>query len=469
MRESDNRNWLILLAIGIGTFMTALDTSVVNTVLPLISRTFESGVAEVEWVVTIYLLLLSGFLLSFGRVGDIRGHKIIYLSGFGIFVLSSVLCGLAKWVIWLVMFRTLQAFGAAMLAANSPAILTKNFPSHERGRALGLQATMTYLGLTVGPSLGGWLATRWGWPLVFYINVPVGLAAFLLSWRVIPHDTNQHPSDKFDLLGALLFLAGLSALLLGLNQGHSWGWTSNPVLGLLIGSGILLTCFIAIERRAESPILDLSLFKLPAFSLTVASAVLNYIGVYSVIFLTPFYLIQGLGLTPAQAGLVLTAQPVIMAVVAPISGSVSDHVGTRLPTIVGMTILGIGLLLLSRLGQESSRFIIMVSLGVVGLGTGIFISPNNSALMGSAPRSRQGIAAGILATARNFGMVLGVGLAGAIFTTVLAHSESVGILSSGIANNVQLGLYRAIQVSFMVSAGVVFLGVFTTAARPKHY
>jgi len=462
MEEPSNHKWWVLLAIGVGTFMTALDTSVVNTILPLISRTFDSSVADVEWVVTIYLLLLSGLLLSFGRLGDMRGHKAIYLSGFGVFVISSMLCGLAKDVAWLVAFRALQALGAAMLAANSPAILTKNFPPAQRGRALGLQATMTYLGLTVGPSLGGWLASEWGWPIVFYINIPVGLAAFLLSWRAIPNDTVRRPAEKFDLAGATLFLSGLSALLLGLNQGHNWGWGSSPILALLFGSVLLLALFLWVERRSSSPMLDLGLFKHHIFTLTAASAVLNYIGVYSGIFLMPFYLIQGLGLTSAQAGLILTAQPVIMAIIAPISGTLSDRVGTRLPAILGMTILTCGLLLLARLDSGSPQSLIMASLGVVGLGTGMFISPNNSALMGSASRNRQGIAAGILATARNFGMVLGVGLAGAVFTTILAIHQP-----SGSGGSTQPGLFEAIRVSFIVAAGITFLGVFTSAARER--
>jgi MFS family permease len=167
------QKWWVLVSVGIGTFMTALDTSVVNTVLPLISKSLNAQISNVEWVITIYLLILSGLLLSFGRLGDLRGHKKVYILGFTVFLANSILCGLATSVSLLVLFRGLQAFGAAMLSANSPAILTKNFPASERGKALGLQATMTYLGLSVGPSLGGWLATQFGWQYVFYINIPV--------------------------------------------------------------------------------------------------------------------------------------------------------------------------------------------------------------------------------------------------------------------------------------------------------
>jgi EmrB/QacA subfamily drug resistance transporter len=450
-----DRKWLVLAAVGVGTFMSALDGSVVNTVLPLVSQAFRSDVASVEWVVTVYLLVVSGLLLSFGRLGDLRGHKVMYVSGFAVFVGSSALCGLAPSVGSLVAFRGLQALGAAMLFANGPAILTGNFPAAQRGQALGLQATMTYLGLTVGPALGGFLAGRLGWRSVFYINVPVGALAVALSARFIPRDSPAEQRGRFDLAGAGAFLLGLVALLLALNEGHDWGWTSFAVLGLALGAAAFIVAFISIERHVTSPMLDLSLFASRLFSASTGSAVLNYICLYSIIFLMPFYLIDGRGLGPAQAGLILTAQPLVMAIAAPLSGTLSDRIGSRLLSSGGMVILGVGLLLLSRLGSESTFGQVAGCLVVVGLGVGIFISPNTSALMGSAPHNRQGIAAGVLATARNVGMVLGVGLAGAIFTTVIAN---------GPAGDSAL-LFAAVRTSFIVAAGVAFLGAIVAAAR----
>lgn len=450
------RKWWVLLAVGIGTFMSALDGSVANIVLPLVSRAFGSDVATVEWVVTLYLLVVSGLLLSFGRLGDLRGHKPVYVVGFAVFVLSSALCGLAPTVGTLIAFRALQALGAAMLFANGPAILTKNFPSAQRGQALGLQATMTYLGLTVGPSLGGWLADQFSWRAVFYINVPVGLLALLLSLRFIPHDPATAQPERFDLAGAVTFMAGLVTLLLGLNEGYAWGWTSPAILGLLATAGLFLGAFVVIERRVPNPMLDLSLFQRRLFSASTASAVLNYICIYSIIFLMPFYLIQGRGLDPAQAGLLLTAQPLVMAVAAPLSGTLSDRIGARLPGTVGMIILAVGMFLLSRLGPQSPPGYVAAALAIVGLGTGTFISPNTSALMGAAPRHRQGIASGVLATARNFGMVLGVGLAGAIFTTVLAMNQG---------GNSTTALFSAVDASFLMATAAAALGVLTSAAR----
>jgi MFS family permease len=188
--------WWILVAVGVGSFMTALDGSVVNIILPVVSQAFKTDVATIEWVVTVYLLVISGLLLSFGRLGDLRGHKLVYMSGFVVFVVSSALCGLAPSVGVLIAARALQAIGGAMFVANSPAILTKNFPASQRGQVLGLQATMTYLGLTVGPSLGGWLTSRYGWEAVFYINIPVGLLAVWLSLYFIPRDAITERTER---------------------------------------------------------------------------------------------------------------------------------------------------------------------------------------------------------------------------------------------------------------------------------
>jgi EmrB/QacA subfamily drug resistance transporter len=459
--KNQNKKWWVLVAIGAGTFMSALDGSVVNTILPVVNRAFGQDVATVEWVVTIYLLVLSGLLLSFGRLGDLRGHKPVYVAGFGVFLIGSVLCGSAPSIQILIAFRAMQALGAAMLSANSPAILTKNFPADQRGQALGIQAAMTYLGLTAGPSLGGWLAQSVGWRSVFYINIPVGILALYLSLRFIPRDQAHPDHEKFDFAGAGLFMAGLVALLLGLNQGHALGWASWPIL-LLLAIGVLaIVGFLAHERRTAYPMLDLSLFTQRSFSGAVACAVLNYICVYTILFLMPFYLIQGRLLNPAQAGLLLTAQPITMAIVAPLAGSLSDRIGVRLLTTMGMAFLGLGLFLLARLGPDSSALQVVLALCTAGLGTGIFISPNTSGLMGSAPRNRQGIASGILATSRNVGMVFGVGLSGAIFTTILAQTP-------GIAN---AGLYQALQVSFLAVVGVAFFGMavsFFSSDNTKH-
>jgi EmrB/QacA subfamily drug resistance transporter len=441
--------WLILLAIGVGTFMSALDGSVVNTTLPVITDDFQTDVATIEWVVTTYLLVVSGLLLSVGRLGDLRGNKSTYISGFVVFVVGSALCGSAPSPLFLIAARALQAIGAAMLFANSPAILTKNFPASQRGQALGLQGAMTYLGLTTGPFLGGWLADTLGWHSVFYINVPIGLIAIWLSLTVIPNDNPTGQAERFDLAGAITFMVGLVTLLYALNQGHSLGWTSPLILGLFIASLLTLGLFIWIEMRTRAPMLDLSLFQRRVFSLSTISPILNYICVYSVLFLTPFYLIQGRGLSASQTGLIMTAQPIIMALTAPLSGKLSDRVGSRLPTTLGMLIMAAGLFLLSRLTLDAPLWLVVLGLAIGGFGTGLFVAPNNSALMGAAPRNRQGIAAGVLALARNVGMVLGIGLTGAIFTTYLSRGNPGG--AGALVQAFDAGLLFASVVSLLAA------------------
>jgi EmrB/QacA subfamily drug resistance transporter len=457
MDDLDNRmesRWPVLLAVGIGTFMSALDGSVVNTILPLIRTMLKSDIVTIEWVVTIYLLVVSGLLLTFGRLGDIYGHKSLYVIGFVIFIIGSALCGMSISAGLLIGFRAFQASGAAILFANSPAILTQNFPSNRRGQALGLQASMTYFGLTVGPSLGGWLAYRYTWRVVFYINIPIGILALILSLRFIPKEMGLKRENGFDLKGALVFLFGLVALLLGLNQGSHWGWGSWRVQALLACSASVLFAFFILEKRSSSPMLDLSLFRGRIFSSSAVAAVFNYISLYSIMFLMPFYLIQGRGLNTSYAGFVLTAQPIVMAVAAPISGALSDRIGSRLPATLGMAILSTALLLLAFSGKSTPLRLIAASLALAGLGTGMFISPNTSALMGDAPRNRQGIAAGVLAISRNVGMVLGVGIAGAILT-------------SKAGNGGGAELYSAVDTGFGVASGFAAMASIVSLFRGK--
>lgn len=435
-RTDDRAKWAVLAAVGVGTFMSALDASIVGSLLPTLGRALAATEAQIEWVATVYLLVVSGVLLIVGRLGDLRGHKDVYVAGFVGFVLSSALCGLSGSLHLLVAFRALQALSAAMLFANAPAILTASFPPQERGRALGLQATMTYLGLSVGMPLGGLLATRLGWPSIFFVNVPVGALGFWLSQRNIARDRPSGAPPRFDVVGAALFFVGLLSLLLALNQGHAWGWRSPPVLGLAAAAAAALAAFVAVERRRPEPMLDLSLFARRAFSGAVFSAMVSYVAQFAVIYLLPYYL-QSRGLGPLASGLVMVSQPVMMMIAAPVAGTLSDRLGTRGPVVLGLVLLAAGLLLLSAVGPATPLARVVLANAVAGLGFGCFVAPNNSRLLGAAPPQRRGIASGVLAAARNTGMVLGVGLAAAIYTTVLARSGA-GAVVEGVAASLRV-------------------------------
>lgn len=452
--SANTRKWLVLFAVGMGTFMTALDGSVVNSIIPVITRDLHTDTATIEWVATTYLLVVSGLLLTFGRLGDLYGHKVNYLSGFVIFLGGSIGCSYAPATGWLIFWRAVQALGGAMLYANGPAILTTTFPSERRGLVLGLQAAMTYLGLTVGPSLGGWLTDAFGWRSIFLINIPVAILCVSVGLYAIAYDRQKGRQEKFDLPGALIYMVGFSALLFGMNRAHDWGWASLLTIGTLIGSLALLAAFILWEKRSPAPMLDLGLFRSATFNASVGSAVINYICMYTVTFMLPFFLIDGRGMTPTHSGLVLIAQPIIMAIVVPLSGSLSDRIGTHRLTVTGMAVMVIGLTVLSFSGATTPLWLTILGLLINGLGIGIFISPNNSALMGSAPAGRQGIAAGMLATARTSGQALGIGIAGAIFNTYLAA-------------NTPGAFYAGISTALRVAAAAAVLGAVVASLRDR--
>jgi EmrB/QacA subfamily drug resistance transporter len=436
--------WWVLLSVGTASFMGGLDASIVSVTLPVMRQELATSVATIEWVTTIYLLIISGVLLPFGRLGDLQGHKRIYTFGFIIFGISSVACGLAWNATALIVSRGVQAVGGGILFAASPALVTRHFSARQRGQAMGMQATMTYLALMVGPVLGGWLTDHFGWRSIFYINIPVCLAAIILTSIIIPHDRPEAQGEGFDFTGATLFILGLVALILALNQGHAWGWTSAAIVGLLAGAVVLLLVFALFESRTMHPMLDLTLFRRRRFSATVVSALMNYMSVSAFIFLLPFYLIQGRGFSTSLAGLISAVQPLVMVICAPISGTISDRIGQRGLASLGMALMGTGLLLGSRLGPAAPLSHVVLAMAIVGAGAGVFVAPNSSSLMGAAPVNRRGIAGGVLATARNCGMVLGVGFSGAIFTTILSRQAPTALF-----NGISAGLFFGVATALV--------------------
>lgn len=448
----------VLLSVGLGTFMSALDASVVNTVLPVIRADYHVPVEVIQWVSTTYLLIMGSLLLSFGRLGDLRGHKRVYLAGLMVFVPASVLCGISSSVEMLIAARVIQGIGAAIVVSNAPAILIGSVHPSRIGHALGLQAAMTSIGLALGPSLGGWLTDQWGWKMIFFMNVPVGVVAFAIGLRHIPEEKSLPSREEtFDRVGALLFLAAFLALQVALSRGNNWGWLSAPTLGVFVGSAALAFLFLRQETIVKSPMLHLALFRNRLFSFSVGSALVNYICMASVLFLVPFYLIQGRGFSAAKAGMVMTAQFLSMVVMAPISGRIADRVGSRVPATTGMAILAVGLFILSAMNGESPLHLVAIGLMVTGVGVAIFATPNNSAMLGAAPPGRKGIASGVLATSRLLGMATGVSFAGAILAGVVGGRSAHGIPPERV--------FKAIHLAFLAAGLMALAGTVLTAAR----
>ena len=460
------RKWLTLAVVAVGVFMAVLDSSMVNISLPTITLALGTDLATVQWVVTAYLLTITSLLLSFGRLADIVGRKPVYIVGFVVFTVASGLCGAAQSVEQLIVLRAIQGVGAAMTMAMGPAITTAAFPPSERGKALGLNATVVAMGASLGPSLGGLLIRVLDWRAVFFARVPVGLLGIVLAVAVLREQHLPAERQRFDLAGAGLLSLGLSALLLGLNRGQQDGWGSTSSVLLLTAFGALLVAFVALESRVAQPMLDLSLFRHRVFAAANTSSMLSFVANSGSVFLTPFLLTGGLGFGAAEVGLLMTASPLAIAVVGPISGWLSDRYGSRWLSSLGLLISCVGLLLLSRLGPGSSAVDVAASLAVTGVGGGLFQSPNNSAIMGSVSRDRLGIASGMLATMRNLGMALGVALAGAVYSTRSAHYGSGAPAAPGSGADLVASM-GAFHDAYLVAAAFAFIGVFTSLVRGK--
>jgi EmrB/QacA subfamily drug resistance transporter len=405
------QRYSVLLSIMLGSIMGPIDASIVNVILPTITQFFGVPISTAQWVPMIYLLTISSLLLLYGRLGDILGYKRVYLSGLAGFIITSGLCGLSPTIYWLILFRAVQGLSAGMMAAVPYAIITGSFPPEERGKALGINAISVSVGLAIGPSLGGFVTSLSSWRFVFLINIPIGIAGLLWAYHIIPELKGQ--PGKMDIWGALAAFVSLLSFLFFINGLQSLGF--NYAVGIVLSVAMIAAIsFLWVESRTAQPMVDLSLFGNMTFSFGNISALLNFMSQYVMVFLTPFYLQRVLHYTPKNLGLIMTSFPLAVMTVAPFSGSLSDRIGTRIPTCLGAAVCAVSLFLMSQLPASASPLAVVWRLALFGLGTGIFQSPNNSAVMGSAPRPHLGIASGILATVRNLGMVLGIATGGAV-------------------------------------------------------
>jgi EmrB/QacA subfamily drug resistance transporter len=467
--EKQVSKWTVLAIVGVGVFMATLDSSIVNISLPVIAHEFHVGLnGAVEWVIIAYLVMTAGILLSAGRLADMIGRKAVWIMGLIIFTSGSALCGAAPSLALLIAFRALQGIGGSLLFASSPAMLTRAFPPEERGRALGLNAVIVSLGVSVGPTLGGFLTTI-SWRLIFYVNVPIGIVGIIATWLLLK-ERLQRNAGKFDPWGAILLAIGLITITAAISFGEELGWTSLPIVGAIIVGLIALCILPFVEKRAANPVLDLSLFNNRVFVSANLSLVLSFLALFAVSFMMPFYLEQLKQYPTAEVGLLLTPLPVTIAFIAPFSGALADRIGTRWLAAGGLAIACIGLALLSQLNANSSLFDIIWRLVFTGVGQAIFQSPNNSALMGSAPRNRQGSASGFLATGRVIGQSLSVALAGTIFAALRGAFAGNALVTHQYTTTVQAlqnTFAHAFQITFLVCAAIAFIGVFTSLVRGK--
>jgi EmrB/QacA subfamily drug resistance transporter len=459
--------------------MGTLDAGIVTISLPRMMADLQTSLPVIEWVLLAYLLGITALLLPFGRLADMVGRKRVYVIGFVVFTAGSVLCGLAQTPWQLILFRAVQAVGSAMLTANSIAILTAVFPPEQRGRAMGMIGTVVAMGFLAGPVLGGLITDTLGWRYIFFVNLPIGVAATALAQWVLQEDRISPPRTgplRFDFLGAATGGLAVFAVLLALTQGQDAGWTSPYILGLFAGAAALLAAFIWIEARTPDPMVDLTIFKRRLFAGGSTATLLSFLASSSNTFVMPFYLQLVLGLSPFQAGLVALPTVLTLAVVAPISGFLSERISARILSSLGLAILAVALLLVSFLPPDTSPANVIWRTALAGFGMGLFQSPNNNAVMSAVPRERYGIAGGFLSMMRNLGQVSGTALGGAILLAgvgaVVGHASLQALHEGAAATGGERdllvrGFMEGFRHTYWVAAAIAVLGIFASLVRGR--
>ena len=444
-----------LLVTTLGAFLTPYMSSAVNIALPVIGLEFKMSAVSLSWIATVYLLAAAIFLVPFGRLADIRGRKKIYTYGVMIYTLSALFLANSNSEIELISFRILEGFGAAMLFGSGVAMLTSVFPPADRGKALGINISATYFGLSMGPFLGGFLTEHFGWRSVFLVNVPLGaLIVLLVLWK-LKGDWAEAQGEKFDLSGSAIYGLALASMIYGLSllpaaQGY----------GFVIVGTIVLVAFIFWELRVSTPVLDVRLFRgNRVFAFSSAAAFLNYSSTYAVVFFLSLYLQYLKGFSPENAGLILVAQPAVQAVFSPLAGRLSDRVEPRIVASAGMLVTVLGLLLLVLLTEKSTLSFVIASLMMLGFGFALFSSPNTNAIMSSVSKKVYGVASGTVGTMR---------LTGQMFSQAIALLVSAVYLGNAqITPESYSQFLMAMKVAFAILAALCTLGVLFSIARGR--
>ncbi len=452
-----DRKWLIFAALGTGVFLASFNIGIANVILPTLVMEFNVDFALVQWVVLSFTLTQTAISPAVGRLGDMLGHKPIFLWGTIAFALGSILAGLAPNIALLLAFRVVQAAGGAFAIALSMGIVTETFPKSERGKALGLFSAAVSAGGVAGPLLGGVLLDLLSWRWTFFVGFPLSCISLALAWLYLPKD-RPRCKERFDWTGATTFSAGLLALMLFLTVGESRGYGSPPMIGLFAFALFTLALFIHTERRVKEPLLDLTIFRSPRFSLSLSTRLISFIVFGGVSLIFPFYLTNLLTLEPSLVGLLLAITSLFFGLASPIAGALSDRFSFHIIAGAGLVMLGFGCFTVSTLNADTSILGFILRVTPLGLGMGLFQSPNNSAVMGAVPRERLGVASGLNTIGRTLGRTSGVAALGALWAVRVSHHggpEFTGSVTQAAAAAQVAGLR---DVSYTALA-IVLLGL----------
>ena len=465
--------WKALSVTSIGALMSALDGTVVLLALFPMASDLHSDFVTMIWVIVAYLLVNTALVLSFGRLADMYGRKLMYNVGFVVFTIGSALCGFAPNGLSLVGFRVIQGLGAALLTSNSFAILSEAFPRNESGRAFGLMAIVWGIGSVVGIVLGGVIITYTSWRLIFLINVPIGIVATILAYKVLRKIQPQGKRGSFDIPAAVTFTAGLLSLLLGVSWGLLYSWKDLLTLGALAISPVFFATFVLWETRySKDPILNFEFFKNRNFTFSVVAAFLQFLGVFSVNFLLIFYFEGISGLSALEASYLIIPFALASATVGPIGGILSDKFGFRAISTIGLVITGLALFLFSRLTVNTPLLEIGIIETISGVGLAFFWPSNTSAIMSSTPPAKFGVGSGIMNTFRNTGMILSFALSLTAATSVippgLVYSLFIGNLSGKLSPTLANSYLSGESFAFEISTAIILLALlFASMAGRK--
>lgn len=463
----DNYKWIALSCTTIGALLSAMNGGTLIVVLPDIMKDLHAGMGIITWVLMGYMLILTIFVPSIGRVADMFGRKKLYVAGFALFTAASLLCALAGTGLQLLIFRLIQAFGGAFMIANSSAIIADAFPKNELGKALGINMMFISIGSVVGPILGGLLASV-GWRSTFYINLPFGIAGVIWAAVQLKEIYTSEEKPKFDWLGTSTFTIGLLALLLALTIGSFAGWANLSVWALFAVAAAALAAFIHIENRIEQPMLDMNLLKTRVLAFAYASNLFNGIARGAVTFLMVFYF-QGIkSIDPIMAGVLLTPLAVSMFIFSPISGVLSDRYDSRVLSSLGLLISAVGLLGLMRINADTSITELIVWMFVIGMGSGFFFSPNSNSIMGAIPANKRGIAGGVRTMFNNAGNMLSFAISMAVIGSSVSEEALQGLfLGTQVGSRgIQVaGFIGGLRISFAISFGFSILAAVLSYMR----
>jgi EmrB/QacA subfamily drug resistance transporter len=448
-----SQKWLVLIAVAASTILATIDASIVNVAFPTLVADLQTSFNIIQWVALAYLLTIATLTMGMGRLGDVVGKKKLFVGGIVLFTVSSALCGLVPDVSWLIGFRVLQAGGAVLILALGAAILVEAFPPNERGKALGWIGTTVSLGIISGPVIGGLLISSFSWRAIFFVNIPVGIITTVLALRYVP-STEPIRGQKFDLAGAALMSISLFALSLALTLGQDEGFSSPLILSGFVVSAITAIGFVIVELRVESPMLQLRLFRSPVLTVSVVTGFLTYSSLAATFFLLPFYLEGVLGFEVGQVGLLLGAAPLMMGLVSPISGTLSDRFGIRRLTLWGLVVIAAVYLGFTTFDVDTTAGHYLILAIPLGIGVGIFNSPNNSAIMGSVPPEYMGIGGGLLTITRLLGQITGIAVLGSIWATSVARASGGSLPAEGASAADPLAQVAGLHTTFIV-AGVI--------------